>query len=334
MGLVDKLSFDLLSVGNPEPQERTAMEHADFQHEALIYADPDEYLAGTLPFLRAGLEAGQPALVAVGPEQTAQLEGELGADAELVRFVDMREAGRNPAAIIPIWRDFVEEAGGRPVRGIGEPVWAARSAAALEECQRHECLLNVAFDSGPAWSLLCPYDAASLGDEALAKVAHSHPTVCRDGEREKSLAFVPDGDCFAGVLPPPVEAPEILSFGLTELSEVRRRVAGAAERAGMGPLEAADLLTATSELAANSVVHGGGSGTLRLWCEGERLLAEVEDHGRIEDPLVGRTRPEVSQEGGRGLWLANRLCDLVQIRSGERGTTVRLHAVAPGAAFV
>lgn len=310
------------------------MENPGFQHEALIYAGSDGYLAGTLPFLRAGLEAGEPMLVAVGPEQTAQLEGELGAEAELVRFVDMREIGRNPAAIIPVWREFVDEAGGRSVRGIGEPVWAARSAAALEECQRHESLLNVAFDSGPPWSLLCPYDAASLGDEALAKVEHSHPIVCRDGEREKSFAFVPDGDCFAGELPPPAATPDVLRFGLAGLSEVRRRVTAAAERAGMGPLEVADLVTATSELAANSVLHGGGSGTLRLWFEGERLLAEVEDRGRIEDPLVGRTQPDVYQESGRGLWLANRLCDLVQIRSGEQGTTVRLHVLAREAAYV
>ena len=28
---------------------------------------------------------------------------------------------------------------------------------------------------------------------------------------------------------------------------------------------------------------------------------------------------------GRGLWLANQLCNLVQIRSSPEGTTVRLH---------
>ncbi len=310
------------------------MEHAGFQHEALIYADPDEYLAGTLPFLRAGIEAGEQTLVAVGPDQAAQLEGELGADAAFVRFVDMREVGRNPAAIIPVWRQFLDEGGGMPVRGIGEPVWAARSAAALEECQRHESLLNVAFDRGPAWDLLCPYDAASLGDDVLAKVAHSHPRVRRDGELVQSCSFVPDENCFAGELPPPVGRPDVLDFGLTELGEVRRRVTAAAERAGMGPLEVADLVIATSELAANSVMHGGGSGTLRLWREEGRLLAEVEDRGRIEDPLVGRTRPDISQEGGRGLWLANCLCDLVQIRSGEGATTVRLHVLAREVAYV
>jgi anti-sigma regulatory factor (Ser/Thr protein kinase) len=313
---------------------RKHLKHAGFQHEALIYHGSDEYVAGTVPFLWAGLEAGRPLLVAVGPDQTALLERELGKDAGRVRFLDMREVGRNPASIIPVWQQFVGESEGRLARCVGEPVWASRSPAALEECQRHECLLNVAFDPGPAWDLLCPYDAESLGEEVLGKVAHSHRLVCRGGEREESFSFVSDQDCFAGELPPPTAMPEVLSFTLTELAEVRRRVAAAAERAGMGPAQIADLVTATSELAANSVMHGGGSGTLRLWREEERVLAEVEDRGRIEEPLVGRLQPDISQEGGRGLWLANRLCDLVQIRSGERGTTVRLHALARAVAYV
>ena len=29
---------------------------------------------------------------------------------------------------------------------------------------------------------------------------------------------------------------------------------------------------------------------------------------------------------GRGLWLANQLADLIQIRSAPEGTTIRLHA--------
>jgi anti-sigma regulatory factor (Ser/Thr protein kinase) len=307
--------------------------HAGFQHEALIYEGADEYLEGTVPFLRAALEAGEPAMVAVGKPQRRILEEELG-EAEGVRFADMAELGRNPAWIIPFWRQFVDEAGGRSVRGIGEPVWSARSPAALDECQRHEALLNVAFAPRPSWSLLCPYDAGSLSEEVLGKVAHSHSHIRRDGRLEESCSFDADPDCFAGELPPPTSTPEVLRFDLGGLREVRERVAAVAERAGLDSLGVADLVTAASELAANSVVHGGGSGTLRLWCEGSDLLAEVEDRGRIEEPLVGRLRPGVSQEGGRGLWLANRLCDLVQIRSSAAGTTVRLHLFAPDCAFV
>jgi anti-sigma regulatory factor (Ser/Thr protein kinase) len=310
------------------------MEHAGFQHTALIYEGAEDYLQGTLPFLREALEAGEPALVAVGREQTELLQDALGDRAEQVRFAAMEEAGRNPASIIPLWQQFIEESGGRSVRGIGEPVWAARSPAALEECQRHESLLNVAFAPHSAWSLLCPYDAGSLGDEVLEKVAVSHRCLTRGGRTEESRSFDPDPDCLAGELPPPAATPEILAFGLTELAEVRRRVAAAADRAGMDPLGVADLVTAASELAANSVMHGGGRGTLKLWQEGDRLFAEVEDKGTIEEPLVGRLRPDVAQEGGRGLWLANRLCDLVQIRSADGRTTVRLHVLAREGAFV
>lgn len=310
------------------------MKHSGFQHQALIYDGAEEFLASAVPYLQAGLEAGQPALVAVGPDQRWLLQAELGGDAELIRFADMREVGRNPASIIPLWAEFVDENDGLPVRGIGEPIWAARSPAALEECQRHECLLNTAFDRGSTWDLLCPYDAGSLDDEVLEQVVHSHPVVTRKGRSEPSASFVREGDTFAGTLPPPAADPEVLDFGLAGLGEVRRRVAAAGERAGMGLTEVADLVTATSELAANSVTHGGGQGTLRLWQEDERLLAEVEDRGRIEEPLVGRLRPDLHQEGGRGLWLANQLCDLVQIRSGAKGTTVRLHVLAREAVFV
>ena len=303
------------------------MEHAGFQHRALIFACADEYLAGTVPFLWAALEAEEPALVVVCRSQAAMLEAELGGDAQWVHFVTMEEVGRNPASIIPLWRNFVDENGGGPVRGIGEPTWCGRSPAALEECHRHEALLNLALAEDRLFSLLCPYDAGLLPADALERVAVSHRQVESGGSAEESAEFDPDPDYFAGKLPAPSSRPEMLRFGLTELAEVRDRVARAAERTGMGRREVADLVTAASELAANSVMHGGGTGTLRLWRDGGTLLTEVEDRGRIEAPLVGRLRPGISQEGGRGLWLANQLCDLVQIRSGEGGTVVRLHVL-------
>lgn len=305
------------------------MEHASFRHQALIYEGADEYLAGTIPFLRAALEAGEPALVAVRRERAKLLEGELGREAERVRFLPIEEVGRNPALIIPLWRDFVDDNGGRSVRGVGEPVWDERSPAALEECHRHEALLNLAFAPAANWSLLCPYDARVLPDHELESAAATHRLISREGRTEPSAAFDADPDCLGGELPPPRSRADVVSFGLWELAEVRKRVAAAGEQVGIDPRGVADLVTATSELAANSVMHGGGTGTLRLWRENSTLLAEVEDSGLIEEPLVGRLRPGITQEGGRGLWLANQLCDLVQIRSGASGTVVRLHVSAP-----
>lgn len=301
------------------------MEHAGFQHRALIYESADEYLAGTIPFLWAALEAEEPVLAAVCGTQAEMLQAELGGEAEWAQFVTIEEVGRNPASIIPLWRNFVDENGGGPVRGIGEPAWCGRSPAGLEECHRHEALLNLAFAEDPAFSLLCPYDARSLPADVVERVAVSHCQVESKGTVEESAEFDPHPDYFAGELPAPSATPETLRFGIAELAEVRDQVTRAARRAGMDRREVADIVTATSELAANSVMHGGGSGTLRLWRENDVLLAEVEDRGRIEEPLVGRLRPGIAQEGGRGLWLANRLCELVQIRSGDSGTVVRLH---------
>jgi hypothetical protein len=36
-------------------------------------------------------------------------------------------------------------------------------------------------------------------------------------------------------------------------------------------------------------------------------------------------QPTPRAESGRGVWITNQLCDLVQIRSGPSGTVVRVH---------
>ena len=48
------------------------------------------------------------------------------------------------------------------------------------------------------------------------------------------------------------------------------------------------------------------------------------DQAGASSPL-GRERPAAGQVGGHGLWLANQLCDLVQVRSFPTGSAVRLH---------
>jgi anti-sigma regulatory factor (Ser/Thr protein kinase) len=303
------------------------MEHSGFQHSALIYDGEAEYLAATVPFLQGALEAEEPALVAVRPHQAALLEDALGEDGKHVRFVNMHELGRNPAWIIPFWRDFVEECGGRSVRGIGEPVWSARSPAALEECQRHESLLNVAFDGSPAWWLFCPYDLEALDPAVIAEARRSHPYV-RNGESRRSPEYRGLDACaapFAAVLPEPPADAVAFQFDERTLVGVRERISRQLSEMGFRDRQTADFVLAVHELAANSVRHGGGSGLLRLWGDEATAVADVTDAGVLHDPLAGRVYPADGATGGFGLWLANQLCDLVQIRSAEPGTTVRAH---------
>lgn len=304
------------------------MSGSPFRHEVLFYDDEDEFLAGTVPMLLAGLEAGEPTLVAVRRSRSEQLQGELDGNADRVEFVDMEVVGRNPARIIPVWRDFLARAEtGTAVRGIGEPVWPGRCAAELEECQRHERLLNLAFGRGRKWSLLCPYDSAGLAEDVLEAAYESHSHAVCHGHQIESPGWPGwEGEQapFEGSLPPPPPGATTLEFDRAGLAAVRKTVGHETAAASLPAERGTDLVVAVSELAANSVLHGGGRGTLRVWREPGALLAEVHDRGTIEQPLAGRLQPDLEQEGGRGLWMVNQLCDLVQIRSGPDGSGVRL----------
>src|SRR5918911_557200 len=121
------------------------LEQADgFRHEALLYTGEDELVTATSSFVRAGVAAGEPALVVVGARKIDLLREALGDDGSEVYFADMGVVGRNPARIIPAWREFVgaHAAPGVRLRGIGEPVAPGRDADELVESQRHESLLN------------------------------------------------------------------------------------------------------------------------------------------------------------------------------------------------
>jgi anti-sigma regulatory factor (Ser/Thr protein kinase) len=302
-----------------------------FRHEALLYEGPDGFLQGTVPFIREGIEAEEPVLVVVADTKIRALRAELNGDADRVVFADMAEVGLNPARIIPAWQDFLDRngAGTRPVRGIGEPIWAGRGHHELVEAQRHESLLNVAFTGSGTWSLLCPYDRITLDPAVLEEAERSHPYLVEDGERRPSTqcrdlhSMAAPFDASLGE--PPELAVEIAFTGELDLGEVRTFVAQHAQHLGAGGRRASELVLAAHEVASNSVRYGGGGGVLRMWVDGDAIVCEVRDRGRLENPLAGRERPGPQDLGGRGLWMANQLCDLVQLRTYEDGNAVRLH---------
>jgi anti-sigma regulatory factor (Ser/Thr protein kinase) len=216
--------------------------------------------------------------------------------------------------------------GGRAARGVGEPVWPGRPAAELAECERHERLLNMAFGDRVELRLLCPYDTSELADQVIEAAYRNHPRVTRAGRSGHNDRYRAADSAFEGELPAPRAEPHELEFDARQLAEVRTFAAEAARATPIGGARGEDLVVAVNELATNSIVHGGGRGRLLVWVEGDTLICEVRDRGNIRDALAGRARPLPEQLGGRGLWLVNNLCDLVQIRSdAETGTAVRIH---------
>jgi anti-sigma regulatory factor (Ser/Thr protein kinase) len=301
-----------------------------FRHEALMYANTAEFVAGTVPFIRGGVEAGEPVLVVESVEKIEMLRAALGKDADAVHFADMADVGANPARIIPAWKEFVSRhgSGGRRLRGIGEPIWKGRSADELIECQRHESLLNVAFGRGKPWWLLCPYDTEKLDASVIEEARRSHEFVTEQNRVQRSGAFrglEASGVPFNVPLPERGTGVGQFAFGAEDLASVRRFVSGNAVSAGLGAVGAGELVTAVNEVATNSIRHGGGNGKIRIWQEASAVVCEIRDSGRFDKPLADRQRPSRNVAAPRGLWVANQLCDLVQIRTLADGTVVRLH---------
>jgi anti-sigma regulatory factor (Ser/Thr protein kinase) len=317
-------------MASPTGPDRSGAKAANgFRHEAAFYAGADEFVRRMSSFVREGVGSGERVMVMVTLGKIELLRAELGRDAKDVDFEDMADVGRNPARIIPAWREFFASAAaiGRRARGVGEPIWAARTAAELTESQRHEELVNLAF-AHVSGSLVCPYDTETLPPRVITEAMRSHPTVFTDGspapsDRYRTLAEF--ARPFAEALPEPPAGAEQMRFDLGSLEGLRAFVGGRASAFGLAGDRASGLVLAVSEAAANSLRHGGGRGALLLWTGEDTIVCEVRDSGRIADPLVGRVRPTSPEAGGFGLWLINQLCDLVQVRTFGSGSVVRMH---------
>lgn len=301
---------------------------AGFEHEAFLYRDDDSFLAGLVPFVRDGLADGDRVVVAEPPGRRELLAGALGPDADAVRWLDMEGIGANPARILGAWTEVVRDAtaAGAGLRGIGEPAWRGRRDAEYAECRLHELLLGTAFDDGPAWRLLCPYDQTHLPRAVRTGALQTHPLVSSADRRRPSAAYHREAaaTAFATSLHQPAEGVLRGGYGPADVRATRRTVATFARSCGLSPVQVEALELAASEVVANSLHHGGGAGTLAMWRTDGGAVVEFSDAGVIADPLTGRRAPAPDQPRGRGLFLVNQLCDLVQLRSGPQGTTVRI----------
>jgi hypothetical protein len=295
-----------------------------FRHEALLYAGDDELVAAVSAFARDGQAAGEPTLVLVGARKVGLLREELGDDAGGVHVGDIAEVGRNPARIIPAWQTFVARNAGPGVRlrGVGEPVFPDRSAQELVEAHRHEALLNLAFLDTSSFWLVCPYDMEALPAAEIEEARRTHPLVTH-GEAHGESADYHGIDAisapFDAPLPPRPAAAWEIAFDPSTLDELPRVVAERAAEAGLAVPRRIDLVVAAGEIARNS-----SRGSVYLWSDGRNVLCEIHGHGPLNGPLDDRALPAHGSTK-IGIWVANQLCDLVQVRSEPGGVIARLH---------
>jgi len=207
---------------------RSPAQERGFCHEAFFYAGDDEFLAGALPFLEEGVSRGEAVIAALPEHRRELLRGALGPLADEVTLFPMEEIGRNPGRLISAWRCILRTSAEAPgVRGIGEPAHPGRSAAELEECERHERLVNLAFAQEKALTVICPYDISALDDKVLAGAERSHSHCGSPEGRSTSPHFTLDGLLEASLSQP--DRPTVsLGFGRTDLRTVRQAVASLA----------------------------------------------------------------------------------------------------------
>jgi anti-sigma regulatory factor (Ser/Thr protein kinase) len=109
-----------------------------------------------------------------------------------------------------------------------------------------------------------------------------------------------------------------------EIAAVRVAIRDLAVRSGFAE-RSGDLVLALDEVIANAQEHGRPPILVEAWADG-RLVIEVSDAGTgFDRARVWSTHPPPALgRRGRGLWIIRQLTDLVAIRSGAEGTTVRI----------
>jgi anti-sigma regulatory factor (Ser/Thr protein kinase) len=304
-------------------------------HQALLYGSEEEFLTGTVPFIREGLDRGDPIRVATTSRNIGWLRVALAADARHVAFCDGSHWYQHPVRTLAALHHTVQAAapGGHRLRMIEEPMWTARTKQESKEWTRYESLVNAAL-AGSNAALVCTYDTRLVESDVVAEVARTHPELVVDGGPRASLSYV-DPAMFnaesdkSPLSEPPPSALRLRFDGVCQLSTLRAFVISYVTWAGAAVQAAEQFVQAVDEVATNAIDHGGGSGVLRVWTDPQQISCEISDTGAgLRDSLAGRL-PTGFTVRGRGLWMARQLCDLVELHSDPAGTTVRLHLTLP-----
>jgi anti-sigma regulatory factor (Ser/Thr protein kinase) len=299
-------------------------------HAALLYRSREQLLVTLEEFVRDAGDAGEPCLVAMPRPQLEELADALHETGADLRLEDMAEVGRNPARLMPMMLDWIDAQPG-PSRVVSETLWPERSYAEAGECLRHEALLNVALADRPV-SVLCPFDSEHLGAELIAGAELTHPHLIDEVGMRPSLRYGDPVEVARGAGWPQAEPePPVTELEFDgDLRGLRHALAADPLLAELDSMRRADFVFAVNEAASNAMRHGDGAARARVWRDGGGVVGEISTASAIDDPLAGLRTPDPRDGGGRGLWLINQVCDLVEVRSDEQGASLRMHVGRTG----
>ncbi len=296
-------------------------------HVALPYADDEEFLDGAFPFLSEGLAHGETVMAVTCERKAALLHEEFGAR---VQYVDPSLFYEHPARAVSRVLHQMESAEleGRKVRLLAEPDWPARRPWETLEWLRLEALVNVALAATDG-AIMCPYHQGLPGP-VLDGARRTHPWFARAGLCHGNPAYL-DPAVYSAMCDLPLEPAPALATALAvrsaDLRDLRALVTVHAREHGLAGRPLHQLLVAVTEVATNALFHGAPPVVARVWREEDALLCEVSDRGHWRPEEChgpGWLPPGLAESPRLGLWAVRMLCAMVQIRTGQQGTQVRI----------
>jgi anti-sigma regulatory factor (Ser/Thr protein kinase) len=306
--------------------ERARFDGEGLRHVGVPYDSDESFLDLAVPRVRAALNEGRRVLVITGAAKLARLTEALGDDAGRIDSRVSTAWYGHPYRTLAACHEYTR---GRRTLVIGEPSWEGRSEREIRELIRAESVVNAALSPASA-VMLCMYDLRTVPPAVLAYNEVNHPLVLGADGEATSTRFVPPhkltlNDDHAP-LPEPGPGAVTIRFTGRELRRLRQSVGEYARAAGMDRNQVTSLVISVSEIAANSIEHGAGYGTITTWAGDGELICEIADPGgALDDPLPGYIPPEPESPRGYGLWISRQLCDLVELRTEGGVLRVRLH---------
>jgi anti-sigma regulatory factor (Ser/Thr protein kinase) len=308
-------------------------------HRALI-ADSDAALvSGATAFVREGVAAGQPVVVACSEATATLLRAALGEQSR-AHWAEWSDVfGSGAAAAVTAVRRLAERHRGAGatvvVRVVLEPL-AGPDPDTWREWQRYEAVLDHEVADEPMLAL-CVTDTRRAPQPLVDTARATHPVLAGAAGLQPNPDHR-DPERYLQELPVPSEPledtePLLRADAVRDLRGLRRELADRAADAKLAPgsqpaLE--DFLLAVDEMTTNALRHGRPPVSLRLWASEERLVCTITDRGAgFEDPFIGYgpAHGDDLSLGGMGLWLARQLCDHVDITPDGTGVQVRLTTV-------
>lgn len=307
---------------------------AAFLHQACVYGSDDEFLAMAVPFIEDGLKLGQRVLVTTTAANLELLHDQMGSDANGIDYAESAYFGRRPpqrsTAFYRYW-----SRNRSAVRILAEPIWTGRSRREVAAWKRMEAGLNVVLADTDIW-MICPYDARILDSDILADARRTHPECVVGRHSTSSPDFVAPEQfaisCRTDLLPERVIDPVEL-FGFDgDLGALRQFVIGRAaqldlsdERTAMFSIAVGEAITYLLKLDIDQVgvrIHS---------LAGQVVCSLRTDRPHGGHPFLGFRPPQLREEPGDGLWLTHQICEWVDIRSDDAGSTIELAMPGPHA---